>query len=411
VSSPNATWVPVPADSDFPVDNLPFGVFHTKDRPEARVGVAIGDHVLDLTAVRLAGLLPADLEVAGSLAGVLATRARGSEVRARVAQLLSAGNDELHVLADRGLVRRVDAVMHLPFVVGDYVDFYSSIEHASNVGALFRPGDEPLPPNWRHLPIGYHGRVSTLLPSGSPVVRPAGQRKPPQGPPVFGPTRALDFELEVGFFAGEGTEAGRQIPVDTAEAHVAGLVLVNDWSARDIQAWEYQPLGPFLGKSFATTVSPWVVTLEALEPYRVDAPPQAPPPLPYLTLQPRRGLDLQLEVELNGTVIARTNLRHMYWTIAQQLAHLASNGTRVCTGDLFATGTVSGPSPDAVGCLLERTHNGAEPITLDDGTTRAYLEDGDTVVLRGWCGGGDRPRIGLGECRGTVLAAPDLPSR
>jgi fumarylacetoacetase len=400
------SWVDVPADSDFPVQNLPFGVFSSTAHRGTRVGVAIGDQILDLREVQRAGLLHPRFRLVESLHDVLGPPAEGRAIRARAAELLTEGNDELTVLANRGLIPQADATMHLPFTIGDYVDFYSSEEHATNLGRLFRPDDPPLLPNWKHLPVGYHGRASTIVVSGTPIVRPHGQRKPPDGPPIFGPSIRLDIELEVGFLTGPGNGPGRPIPIDRAEESIAGLVLVNDWSARDIQAWEYRPLGPFLGKSFATTISPWVVTLDALAPHRVPASLQDPEPLPYLRIEPNLGIDLQLEVELNGTIVARTNFRHVYWTMAQQLAHAASNGTTVRTGDLYASGTVSGPTRESAGSFLERTWNGTDPMVLDDGTTRTFLEDGDTVILRGWCGGDGSPRIGFGECRGTVVAHP-----
>lgn len=263
-----------------------------------------------------------------------------------------------------------DARMHLPVDVGDYVDFYSSLEHATNVGKLFRPDDEPLLPNWRHIPVGYHGRSSSIVLDGTPIVRPSGQRKPPNADPVFGPTEKLDIELEVGFITGRSGPPGTPIAVENAEDHIFGLVLVNDWSARDIQAWEYRPLGPFLGKSFATSISPWVVPLQALAPYRVAAPIQDPPALPYLSVDPNRGIDMHLTVDLNGSTITTTNLRHMYWTMAQQLAHATANGTSVRPGDLYASGTVSGPDTTSLGSMLEMSRNGDQPIRLDDGTKR-----------------------------------------
>ncbi len=404
------TWVDMPDGSDFPIQNLPFGVFSTHEDARPRAGVAVGDSILDLLRVHEAGLLPLDVtshgEYLGDLADLLSNPARARTIRRVAADLLAAGNEELAALPDRGLVAQADALMHLPFQIGDYVDFYSSEEHATNVGRMFRPGEPALMPNWKHLPIGYHGRASTVIVSGSSIVRPHGQRKPPDRPPVFGPSTKLDIELEVGFFTGPESQLGSPIPIQQAEASIAGVVLVNDWSARDLQAWEYRPLGPFLGKSFATTVSPWVVTLDALAPYRVPAPAQDPDPLPYLRAEPSLGFDLELEVELNGTTVARTNFRHMYWTMAQQLAHVSSNGTAIRTGDLYASGTVSGSTRDSVGSFLERTWNGTEPMHLADGSVRTFLEDGDTVALRGWCGGGDRPRIGFGECVGTIVSEP-----
>ena len=279
----------------------------------------------------------------------------------------------------------------MPFEVADYVDFYSSLHHAENVGRMFRPDAEPLLPNWRHLPVGYHGRSGTVVPSGTPVRRPHGQRAAPD----FGPSRALDIELEAGFVIGLPSRRGEPVPIESALDHVFGMVLVNDWSARDIQAWEYRPLGPFLGKSFATSVSHWVVPLSELEALRVPAAPQAPEPLPYLR-EPPWAYDIPLEVELNGTVVARSNTRHLYWSVAQQLAHLTSNGASLRTGDLLATGTISGPEREQRGCLLELSWNGEEPIQLPDGSTRSFLEDGDEVVLRG------EP---LGEVRGRVEPA------
>jgi fumarylacetoacetase len=286
--------------------------------------------------------------------------------------------------------------LHLPFEVADYVDFYSSLEHATNLGKLFRPGAEPLLPNWRHLPVGYHGRAGTIVVSGTPIRRPYGQSKPPAAEaPVFGPSRRLDIELELGFVIGTPSTLGEPVPVDRALEHVFGVVLVNDWSARDIQAWEYQPLGPFLGKSFATSVSHWVVPLDQLADRRVPGEAQDPPPLPYLAEEPW-VYDIALTVELGGAVIARSNTRHLYWSIAQQIAHLTVNGASLRTGDLLATGTISGPERAERGSLIELSWNGEEPIELPDGSTRTFLEDGDEVVLRG------EP---LGEVRGRVEPA------
>jgi fumarylacetoacetase len=294
-----------------------------------------------------------------------------------------------------------DAELGMPFEVADYVDFYSSLHHATNVGRLFRPDAEPLLPNWRWLPVGYHGRAGTVVPSGTPVRRPAGQRKPRDMPePRFGPSGGLDIELEAGFVIGTPSTMGEPVPVERALDHVFGMLLVNDWSARDIQAWEYQPLGPFLGKSFATSVSHWVVPLDELADRRVPAEPQDPPPFPYLAEEPW-AYEIPLEVELNGAVIARSNTRHLYWSISQQIAHLTVNGASLRTGDLLATGTISGPEREERGSLLELSWNGAEPIELPDGSTRTFLEDGDEVVLRG------EP---LGEVRGRVEPATARPS-
>jgi fumarylacetoacetase len=301
--------------------------------------------------------------------------------------------------------------MHLPIEVGDYVDFYSSIHHATNVGGLFRPDGEPLLPNWRHLPVAYHGRSGTVVVSGTPIQRPSGQRRG-RGGPQFGPSTALDFELEVGFITGNANRLGEAVPVEAAEDHIFGMCLVNDWSARDLQAWEYQPLGPFLGKSFASTISPWIVPLGALANHRVDPPDQEPEVLPYLRTTGPTAVDLQLEVEIipsgasSGTVVTATSFADMYWTMAQQLAHATVNGATARAGDLFASGTVSGPEPGTLGCLLEITKGGTEPITLNDGSVRTYLEDGDTVVIRSAAGD-----ISFGECAGQVVASRKVERR
>jgi fumarylacetoacetase len=410
------SWVPVPEGSDFPIQNLPFGVFTTVG-VEARVGVAIGEDILDLAVVSEAGLLdglglPQRVFASPSLNDYLALdRAVWSSTRERIADLLGEGNTEIHEagIETAAVIQQAESGMLLPIAAGDYVDFYSSIHHATNVGHMFRPDAEPLLPNWKHLPVGYHGRTGTLVVDGTPISRPNGQRRNPSGgDPLFGPSVALDFELEMGFVSGGPPRFGHPITVDDAEDHIFGLCLVNDWSARDIQAWEYQPLGPFLGKSFATTLSPWIVTLDALAPYRVDAPAQDPEPLAYLRAPQPAAVDVRLEVEIvpegvqRGTTVTRSRFRDTYWTIAQQLAHATVNGATARPGDLFASGTVSGPTPDSLGCLLEITGNGTQPLRLDDGSERTYLADGDTVVMRGWCGGDGRPRIGFGSCRGTV---------
>ena len=402
--------MPVPDGSDFPIENLPYGVFDPGEG--SRIGVAIGAHVLDLPAV--SGRLPST--VAEALAAPTLNpflelgRSAWQETRQRIIGLLS--TDEFDRLPD-GALHEIESVdMRLPFEPGDYVDFYSSIEHATNLGKMFRPDSEALLPNWRHLPVGYHGRASSVVVSGTAVRRPSGQLKPLDVPPAYAPTAELDVELEVGFVTGPGNALGEPIPIERAGDHIFGLVLVNDWSARDIQRWEYQPLGPFLGKSFATSVSPWVVTLEALSPFLTAAPDQDPPPLDYLRTPENWAVDLELEVLIQSPgmdepiVISRTNFSRMYWTMAQQLAHLTSNGTNVRPGDLYASGTVSGADPGSYGSLIEMTWGGERPISLTDGTGRRFLEDGDTVILRGWC---DRPgevRIGFGECVGTVVAGP-----
>jgi fumarylacetoacetase len=390
-------WVELPEDTPFPADNLPYGVFTTGGRP--RVGVAIGDHILDVTSAAEDGLVGTAPE--GTFAGgsLNAFAALGAEVwaptRERIAELLQnrAAMDKVT------LVPQSAARMLLPVTIGDYVDFYSSLHHATNVGMMFRPDQEPLPANWRHLPIGYHGRTSTIVVSGTAVQRPWGQQRGDAGP-VFAPSSRLDFEAEVGFVIGPGNGDGSPIAAGDAEEHILGLCLVNDWSARDIQAWEYIPLGPFLGKSFATTMSPWIVPLAALAPSRVPPTPQDPEVLPHLRTSGDTAIDLELTVAINGTVVSRCAFRDMYWTMAQQVAHLTSNGTVVRPGDLCASGTVSGPTPRSEGSLLELTWNGERPLPLDDGTTRTFLEDGDGVVMAGWAG-----EVGFGVCAGTVLPA------
>ena len=361
------SWVPVVEGHDFPIQNLPFGIFEAAGRGR-RAGIAIGDFVLDLQEL---GLYSGE---------TLNQCSEWRAIRQRVASLLDAENPELRdnaALRARALHRQRDVRMCLPFAIGDYVDFYSSIHHATNVGRMLRP-DNPLMPNWRWLPVGYHGKAGTVVVSGTPVRRPRGQISVDNQTARYAPSARLDFELETGFFIG-------------ADLSIFGMVLLNDWSARDVQRWEYQPLGPFLAKSFATTISPWVVTLDALEPFRVAGPPQDPPPLDYLKQAEPRGYDIHLEVLLNGASVCRTNFRHMYWSMAQQLAHLTSNGAAVRSGDLCGSGTISGPDEGSFGSLLE-IHRGAK-----------FLNDGDTVVMRGWCEGAYR--IGFGECRGTVIAA------
>ena len=393
------SWVPVPDGSDFPVTNLPYGVFARAPGP-ARVGIAIGDYVLDLSALDL----PHRADFAQPTLNPFLTRGRPAwdAVRTALTDLLTDPGYRLDVRAH--LHPRSAVRMLMPFDVADYVDFYASEHHATNVGRIFRPGGDPLTPNWRHLPIGYHGRAGTVVVSGTEVRRPCGQYRPdPHAPPEFGPSRRLDIEAEVGFVVGVPAPDGRVSTVDFEE-HVFGAALVNDWSARDLQAWEYVPLGPFLGKSFATSISPWVVPLAALQPARVPPPPQHPPPLPYLRETDPWGLDLTLTVRWNGTIVSRPPFGQMYWTPAQQLAHLTVNGASLRTGDLFASGTVSGPDPDQVGSFLELAWNGERPVTLADGSLRTFLMDGDEVVITARTNGSGVP-IGFGEVRGRVLPA------
>jgi fumarylacetoacetase len=398
--------------AEFPVQNLPFGVFRGPERAIGpAIGVAIGDQVLNLRACAEVGRIAPEFRQAVSAASLNSLMAMEpaalSRLRMQLSGLLLIDSEPM----ERLLLPMRDTVMQLPAEIGDYTDFYASIYHATNVGKLFRP-DNPLLPNYKYVPIGYHGRASSIVPSGHAVTRPSGQRKDAHSEaPEFGPSQSLDYELEAGFFVGSGNLLGEPIPIAAAASHIFGLCLVNDWSARDIQAWEYQPLGPFLGKSFATTISPWVVTIEALEPFRVPAfarPASDPAPLPYLDSageRERGGLDITLEVYLGGTRLSRGNLRHLYWTIGQLLAHHASNGCNLRPGDLLASGTVSGPEPDSRGCLLELTRRGEDPISLPDGRVRKFLEDGDEIVFRAYCERLGWARIGFGECRGIVAPA------
>jgi fumarylacetoacetase len=390
----------------FGLENLPFGVVARPGEPD-QPAVRFGDDALLLAPLDAAGLL-GDLPP-GVLSGPVLNpflalgRPAWSQVRARVTELLGTG-DERAVL-----VPLDELEVRLPLAIGDYVDFYSSIEHATNLGRMFRPEAEPLLPNWRHLPVGYHGRAGSVVVSGTPVRRPSGQLPPPEpgAAPRFGPSERLDIELELGFVTGPGNALGTPIAAGEARDRIFGFVLVNDWSARDIQRWEYQPLGPFLGKSFATSISPWIVPLEALEPYRVPAPPQDPEPLPYLHVDGDWALDLALEVALvpegssEETVVSRTNARGLYWSAPQQLAHATVNGANVRPGDLYASGTISGSEPGSYGSLIELTWGGRDPIALPDGE-RTFLRDGDTVILRGATPDG---QVSLGEVAGRILPA------
>jgi fumarylacetoacetase len=418
------SWVQVPPGSDFPIQNLPYGTF-TEAGNRPRIGIAIGESILALDVAAETGLLddacPDARRVfaASTLNAFLGSgRAAWRAVRERISTLLDAGDSTLRErgIAGSALVRQRDVLLTMPLAIGDFVDFYSSLDHATNVGTMFRPDGEALPPNWRSLPIGYHARTATVVCGGTPVVRPRGQTRG-AGAPRYGPTRALDFELELGFVSGDGPLPPAGIPVERARDHIFGVALLNDWSARDLQAWEAQPLGPFLAKSFATSLAPWIVTLDALQPFRVATPPQAPPPLPYLATADDETYDISLTVALlsnamrargsEPAVVTRTNFRRMYWSMAQQLAHASSNGARVRAGDLFGSGTISGATPDARGCLLELTWNGQRPIALAGAEPRTYLEDGDEVVMNGHCEREGFVRIGLGELRARVLPALD----
>lgn len=393
------TWVEGADGTPYGLQNLPYGVFRRGDGA-ARIGVRIGDLVLDLTAAEEAGLVLAGGAFgAATLNEFMALgRAQWTTVRRRIRELLA--EPEHRAAVEPLLVPLAQVRMTMPFAVGDYVDFYSSAHHATNVGRIFRPDQAPLLPNWKHLPIGYHGRAGTVVVSGTPITRPRGQRATPQGP-VFGPSVRLDIEAEVGFVVGVGSELGQPVPVGSFADHVFGVVLVNDWSARDIQAWEYQPLGPFLGKSFATSVSAWVVPLEALAEAWVPAPEQDPAVLDYLRDTPHLGLDLRLSVQWNGERVTEPPFASMYWTPAQQLAHLTVNGASLRTGDLYASGTVSGPERSQVGSFLELSWGGTEPVALG-AAKRTFLDDGDTVTITATAPGPDGSTIGLGEVTGTI---------
>jgi fumarylacetoacetase len=395
------TWVEGAAGSLHDVDNLPYAVFTTGEEP-ARVGVRIGDQVLDLAPVAAGDMLEVSrvFEVP-SLNPLLALgRPAWSSVRTWLTGLLTDATERS--LVEPHLVPVEDVTVLMPFEVADYVDFYCSLDHATNVGRIFRPDDEPLKPNWRHLPVGYHGRAGTVVVSGTGVRRPCGQRPESDGTPSYGPSRRLDIEAEMGFVVGAPTRLGERVPTSGFAEHVFGLTLLNDWSARDIQAWEYVPLGPFLGKSFATSVSGWVTPLDALAAARVDLPGQDPAPLDYLAVDGPAGFDVDIEVLLNGTTVARPPYASMYWAPAQMLAHLTVNGASLRTGDLFASGTVSGPERDQRGSFLELSWGGTEPFGPDG---RTFLEDGDVVTLRATAPGTGGGRIALGEVTGTVLPA------
>ena len=418
-------------DSDFPIQNLPFGVFSRKGDSERRVGVAIGDQIVDVGESLSANLWSGKARDVARWCDrpnmnelMQAPRDSISEFRARLSELLSGtpgDSSVINPLPPGALVPMSEAELYLPADIGDYTDFYASVYHATNVGKLFRP-ENPLLPNYKYVPIAYHGRSSTLVISGTDVTRPKGQTtEKPAGPPTFGPTEMLDYEAEVGFFVGQGTEIGQTLSLEEAEERIFGICLVNDWSARDIQSWEYQPLGPFLAKNFATTISPWVVTWEALEPYRVPAffrPSSDPQPLPYLSSEKNKtegGIDLNIEVYIRSLLmregrlrpfrLSQASLADIYWTPAQMLTHHSSNGCRIRPGDLFASGTVSGPEPGSQGCLLELTRRGAEFVTLPTGEERRFLHDGDEIILRAFLQREGAARIGLGECAGLIVAS------
>lgn len=412
------TWVEIPKNSDFTIYNLPFGIFKNK-RLSPRVGIAIGDKIVDLSILDQEGFfsdlfLPEGIflsEALNDLIGLGKTQTK--KIRERVQELLLADNEKLrdHSIRGKVMVNRKEAEMLLPVKIGDYTDFYSSMEHATNVGKMFRDPENALLPNWKHLPVGYHGRASSIIPSGVNIHRPKGQFKDPDiESPSFGPSRRMDFELELAFITGKSTKLGDSISTEEAEDYIFGFVLFNDWSARDIQAWEYVPLGPFLGKSFASSISPWVVTMEALDQFRVDGPTQDPEVLPYLKCETPHSFDINLEAYIQpdgvkqASRVCRSNFKYMYWNIAQQLAHHTVNGCNINVGDMMASGTISGPTEDSYGSMLELSWKGSKPIKLDTGEERKFIEDGDTVILKGYAEK-EGLRVGFGEVRSKLLPA------
>ena len=403
--------IDIPENSDFSIHNIPFGIFSTQDR-SPRIGVAIGEHILDLAAV-------AELDVFDFNTALLEKDtlndfiSLGKEITTRVRKNIQHWlKDDNSVLAGKPelFVKQSEAQMHMPVAVGDYTDFYSSLEHATNVGKMFRDPENALLPNWKHIPVGYHGRASSIIVSGQPIHRPKGQTMPNGADsPVFGPTKRLDFELEMGFICGKETKLGESVSTANAEDYIFGLVLFNDWSARDIQKWEYVPLGPFLAKNFASSISPWVVTLEALEHFKLAGPKQEPEVLPYLTYEGEKNYDIHLEVgiapeEGEETTVCQSNFKHMYWNMAQQLAHHTVNGCNINIGDMMASGTISGKEENSFGSMLELSWGGTQPIQLKDGSKRKFIEDGDTVTMRGYAQNGDI-RVGFGEVSAKVLPA------
>ncbi len=411
------SWLKVEENSDFPIQNIPFGVFLTRD-DIITIGSRIGDYAIDLGALHQLGYfegipLTDDIFLQDNLNDFIADgRKTWRLVRNRIADIFDVTNGEIRdnpEHKDQVIFRMDEVEMLLPISVGDYTDFYASKEHATNVGTIFRDPENALLPNWLHIPIGYHGRSSSIVPSGTPIRRPLGQSRPSKGnkTPEFGPSKLLDFELEMAFITTVANDLGDRVTIDEAEDYIFGLVLFNDWSARDIQGWEYQPLGPFLGKNFASTISPWIVTLDALEPFRVDGPKQTPKPLPYLKQKGKHSFDINLQAAIQPenaeeTVVCNSNFKYMYWTMAQQLAHHTVNGCPVEAGDMMGSGTISGPTPDSYGSMLELTWKGQNPIKLNDGSERKFINDNDSVIMRGYAKN-DKIRIGFGECIGKVL--------
>lgn len=410
------SWIDIKEGSDFPIQNLPFGIFKTADAGP-RAGSAIGDQVIDLNALHKLRFfdplaLPADVFEHTTLNYFISLGKETSRgVRDRLSELFEAGNGELRdqkEIHSQVLVPMSEVEMLMPVKVGDYTDFYSSEQHAFNVGSMFRDPENALLPNWKHLPVGYHGRASSIVVSGTPIHRPKGQTKDPdQEMPVFGPTKRLDFELEMAFITGKSNLMGSSISTEEADDYIFGFVLFNDWSARDMQKWEYVPLGPFLAKNFASSISPWIVTLDAIEPFRVEGPKQEPKVLPYLEVKGKRNFDLNLEVYIQPEnaeekLVSRSNFKNMYWNINQQLAHHTVNGCNINVGDMYASGTISGPTPDSYGSMLELAWKGTKPIEMPDGSERKFILDGDTVIMKGYAEKAG-VRIGFGEVRTKVL--------
>lgn len=415
------SWVDVPSGSDFPIQNLPFGVFRTESQLP-RVGVAIGDKILDLKALHILGYLenlPFRLEdfLCDSLNPLMSYGKKSTrDLRHRISKLLRSDMPDLrdrehHV--KQVLVNQSEVQMLLPVKIGDYTDFYSSEDHARNVGTMFRDPAKALLPNWKHLPVGYHGRSSSIVVSGTPIHRPMGQVNPSDDtPPTFKPSGQLDFELEMAFITFDGKAMGQRISTAEAEDYIFGMVLFNDWSARDIQRWEYVPLGPFLAKNFASTISPWVVTLDALEPFKTSGPIQEPEPLPYLKYSGEKNIDIHLEVSIQPegkeeTIVSKSNYKHMYWNYAQQLAHHTVGGCNVRCGDMMASGTISGPTEGSFGSMLEIAWKGTKPVQMNGGDTRTFIQDNDKVIIRGYAEK-DGIRVGFGYCEGKVLPALDF---
>ncbi len=410
------SWLKVDAESDFPIQNIPFGVFLTKD-DVITIGTRIGDYAIDLGALQAMNYfegieLTDDMFMQDTLNDFISDGKKTWRlVRNRIADIFDETNPELRDNEEdkaQVIYHISDVEMQLPVQIGDYTDFYSSREHATNVGKMFRDPENALLPNWLHIPVGYHGRSSSIVPSGIPVHRPMGQTLPAgENTPLFGPSRTIDFELEMAFITTDANIMGENIPVHEAEDYIFGMVLLNDWSARDIQKWEYVPLGPFLAKNFATSISPWIVTMDALEPFRTKGPKQDPTPLPYLQQKGKHAFDINLTVEIKpenaeSTVVCHSNFKYMYWSMSQQLAHHTSNGCRVNSGDMMGSGTISGPTPDSFGSMLELTWGGKNPIKLKDGSERKFINDNDTVIMKGYCKNADI-RIGFGEVASKLL--------